>query len=206
MNRPLHHDEVEQLLHRLLATQKEGNSDGMAETVEALVEWHSRTLHTVLSRVAQEFSDSLSEISSLRSHHPILRRDLPDARSRLGYVVNMTERAAHRTLDCVEKCRRRIDELSAQPLPGATARTIDALRGDLSEMLLAQEYQDLSGQIICGVIGVVRNVESALTELNMPEQPSHGHRDGITGPAVPGLDAATVSQIDADALLAGLGV
>ncbi len=200
------HDELLQLLHAAIEAHGQGDSDDVSETVEALVEWRSRSLHTVLSRIARELSDSISAVSSLAQHDPHLTQDLPDARSRLGYVVEMTERAAHRTLDCVENCRRRIDALNALALPPECAPIIDAMRADLAETALAQEYQDLSGQIIRRVIGIVQRVESALAELGAQVAHPRASDDGLAGPVVPQLDTSAVSQDDADALLAGLGL
>jgi chemotaxis protein CheZ len=200
------HDDLLRLIDDAVAAHECGDANRIAGAVEALVEWRSRPLHTVLSRVAHELADSLSSIALLARHDPHLATELPDARSRLGYVVEMTERAAHRTLDCVENCRRRVDGLLAFTLPADCAPVIASIRSDLSEMALAQEYQDLSGQIIRRVIGIVQRVESALAELGeqLGERPPE---DGeLAGPAVPSVDTAAVSQIDADALLAGLGL
>ena len=42
---------------------------------------------------------------------------------------------------------------------------MDKVRGNLAEVLLAQGYQDLSGQIIRGVMKLVRELETALVDL-----------------------------------------
>ena len=91
------------------------------------------------------------------------------------------------------------------------------LRTHLSEAFLAQGYQDLSGQIIRGVIALVTEVERTLTHFAAlvgdapgnttaaqlePPTSSHGF-----GPAVPGVTTNSVGeQDDVDALLANLGM
>jgi chemotaxis protein CheZ len=89
------------------------------------------------------------------------------------------------------------------------------VRGNLSEVLLAQGYQDLSGQIIRGVMKLVSELEVALADLirlsksgmevsnAAKEEPARGF-----GPAVPGIDngPAVSGQQDVDALLSGLGM
>jgi chemotaxis protein CheZ len=106
---------------------------------------------------------------------------------------------------------KRMDEHLA-----ATQRDCEAVRANLAEVVLAQGYQDLTGQIIRGVITLVTELERALAELvrlsggAVRESPaaaqepsdSRGH-----GPAVPGVSHNTVSdQEDVDALLSGLGM
>jgi chemotaxis protein CheZ len=88
------------------------------------------------------------------------------------------------------------------------------LRTRLSEVLLAQEFQDLSGQILRSVITLVDELEVALGDLvhigNLPgpgaEIPKQSAAQGC-GPVVPGVaHGATVSgQQDVDAMLSGLG-
>lgn len=151
--------------------------------------------------------------------------EIPDACSRLDYVVQLTEDAAHRTLDLVDEARSVADELidvrldlarlqrPDASLQGAELAVEDAekrLRQVLTALAQAQEYQDLSGQVIRRVISLVRKVESALLELlgaggiqlsgDLPINPA---ANGLAGPALPGTAAA--DQDDADRLLASLG-
>lgn len=155
--------------------------------------------------------------------------DIPDACNRLDYVVKLTEEAAHRTLDLVDEARSIADELTdvrrhLARLQGESAPDLaqlqqpelvveDAegrLRQVLTALAQAQEYQDLSGQVIRRVITLVRNVETALLELlcaggiqlrqELPITPAQAD---LAGPALPETGAA--DQDDADRLLAGLG-
>ena len=116
----------------------------------------------------------------------------PDARKRLTHVVKLTDEAAHRTLDLVELCGPLVDEAargSAQLLeawdshgdrdaaiaaqwPERAAVFLDrtradseALRAHLSELLMAQGYQDITGQIIRSVIALVDELEQVLGKL-----------------------------------------
>jgi chemotaxis protein CheZ len=81
-------------------------------------------------------------------------------------------------------------------------------------VLIAQGYQDLTGQIIRSVMKLVEELESALSNLaklsgdvvehaTLGEGPSAGH-----GPTVPGVSKGEVAsgQTDVDALLSGLGM
>ncbi len=47
----------------------------------------------------------------------------------------------------------------------ASRTDMDKVRGNLTEVLMAQGYQDLSGQIIRGVMKLVSELETALVDL-----------------------------------------
>jgi chemotaxis protein CheZ len=77
--------------------------------------------------------------------------------------------------------------------------------------MLAQSFQDLTGQILRGVQRLIGEVETALGEIARvtgaqygapPESPA-----ALEGPAVPGVTRnAVTAQDDVDALIAGLGI
>jgi len=88
------------------------------------------------------------------------------------------------------------------------------IRHNLAEVLLTQGYQDLTGQIIRGVMQLVAELESALSELTRLSGAATAPAQAATpaarghGPAVPGVTEGTFAagQQDVDALLSGLGV
>jgi chemotaxis protein CheZ len=168
-------------------------------------------------------------------------------------VINMTDEAAHRTLDLVEQsgplAERTAHEASSliesfeafksrangangfdaviqsidglvplvkqvdRFLPFARANS-ELIRRNLADVLLAQGYQDLTGQIIRSVMKLVAELESALANLarlsgDVVEHATMG--DNVSagqGPAVPGVTKGEVAsgQTDVDALLSGLGM
>jgi chemotaxis protein CheZ len=99
----------------------------------------------------------------------------------------------------------------------ASRRDMDKVRGNLSEVLLAQGYQDLTGQIIRGVMKLVSELETALVNLVrlsrtapgavVAPEPAENLSRGF-GPAIPGVDngPSVSGQSDVDSLLAGLGM
>jgi chemotaxis protein CheZ len=174
----------------------------------------------------------------------LAEKEVPNAKHRLDHVLKLTDEAAHRTMDLVERCgplaertaqqaggiveswrrfRRReiqIDEFQRLVLRMDgfldTARNdMEAVRGNLAEVMLAQGYQDLSGQIIRGVMNLVGELEVALVELVRlsktgavaPKRHSDDQQRGF-GPIIPGIDngPAVSGQQDVDSLLAGLGM
>ena len=137
----------------------------------------------------------LSEIARMtRGVHDAIRAIEPEwkldgnsskssARDSLDYVVSLTEQAAHRTMDLVERAvpiaetiardMRSIQALgSASAMNGQMALKLESnalqaeqLQSVLTDILMAQDYQDLSGQIIRRVANLLRDVEARLFQL-----------------------------------------
>jgi chemotaxis protein CheZ len=99
---------------------------------------------------------------------------------------------------------------------------MSTVKSNLAEVLITQGYQDLSGQIIRGVMTLIQELESALAELQRIVGP--GSVAGISaesvaanevvdvsagfGPHVPGIErrSAVNDQSDVDALMSQMGV
>lgn len=207
-----------------------------------------------IRRVAGDLQHALDRFSLDARLTQLAEREVPDARHRLAHVLKLTDDAAHRTMDLVELCFPLAEQTGASAsallaqfraergaqamdphaiesfLDQATA-SMASVRNSLSEVLLAQGFQDLSGQIIRGVMNLVEELESALGELaRLAGSPAgmgatghgaagHGAANGATaprnhlgnghGPVVPGVQAQAASvsgQQDVDALLAALGM
>jgi len=198
-----------------------------------------------LKRITATAQDALRRFREQARLEVLADQEVPDARRRLSHVVKLTEEAAHRTLDLVEQSSPLVDRMGTEAaqlleewgLHGSRQLAVstlwperanetmerlvldaEKLRRHLSQMLLAQGYQDLSGQIINAVIKLVMELESVLAQLvalasgddtrRMPvlritpdEMGSRG-----TGPAVPGIQSSPVvsGQDDIDALLASV--
>jgi chemotaxis protein CheZ len=175
----------------------------------------------------------------------LAEKEVPDAKHRLDYVMKMTDEAAHKTMDLVEqsgplagRISSDAEQLSAmwqqfrnrqispedfrnlldkmEVFLGDVRSTSEELRKNLAEVLMTQGYQDLSGQIIRGVIKLVDEVEITLGQLvhlatshtGRPESDDKFRESRGHGPQVPGVDHGNVvnGQQDIDALLSGLGI
>jgi len=178
-----------------------GDETGWRREIDALAAWRTRPMMQGLSRLARELGQALGELPTL----PDEAGELDDACARLDHVVAMTEEASHRTLDLAEDCRRLADQLVAGGLDSEQAQILEKMRHNLTEMALAQSFQDLTGQIIRRVAGIVRRVHEGFGALGLPpkeERPANG----LAGPVVAGLDRHAVSQGGADDLLSELGL
>lgn len=127
---------------------------------------------------------------------------IPDARDRLNYIANMTEQAATRVLNAIDAARPVQDALESdsQALVNRWQSWMDRQLGDdeirelvgqtngflrsvpektrdtnqqLMEILMAQDFQDLTGQVIKKVLDVVQLIESQLVGILLDNAPEH---------------------------------
>ncbi|KAF1047598.1 MAG: Protein phosphatase CheZ [Herbaspirillum frisingense] len=164
--------------------------------------------------------------------------DMPDARDRLEYVARMTEQAAQRVLNATELAsplQERIGdgaaELKAQwDAAGATsfseadyralgAKTAAFLaqagedssvtKQQLLDIMMAQDFQDLTGQVIKRVTKLAHDLESQLVQLLVDYAPSEAKREDtglLNGPQIdPTGKDVIANQGQVDDLLESLG-
>jgi|SRR6185312_11041820 len=163
----------------------------------------------------------------------LAQQQVPDARRRLAHVMKLTSEAAHQTMDLAEQCTPVAESIASDaakmiesPASRAAAdpqvvsflqRVVEGmglLRSRLTEVRLAQGFQDLTGQIVASVLGLVDELERALGELARIADAAGGaaaKEQTISrglGPAVPGVGKgdAVAGQQDVDALLQALGM
>ncbi|MDP9902318.1 protein phosphatase CheZ [Variovorax ginsengisoli] len=164
---------------------------------------------------------------------------IPDARDRLKYVASMTERAADRSLNAIEIAQPLQESLAADAkaltkrwdgwfespveldqarelvldtrgyLQGVPAKT-SAINAQLMEIMMAQDFQDLTGQVIKKMMEVVNEVETQLLQVLIDNSPMVEKRNeplGLqNGPQVKaGNPDAVADQGQVDDLLASLG-
>jgi len=132
-------------------------------------------LYHQIGHVTRKLHNSLKEFR--QTLDPRIRRiadeEVPQAVDSLEYVIKKTEEAANRTLAVVEKHQLGLDEFEEQL---KTLEVSDdfmvhldkfrsSLRDDLNEIMLAQEFQDITGQTIRRVIDLVNAIEAELIGL-----------------------------------------
>lgn len=177
------------------ALQSEDDS-AAAEALAALAALDAAQLRARVARLAQVLHERTAALPSQAAGSASLSNT--EAVQSLDHVVELTEQAAHRTLDLVEQGRGLVDCLDSTP-DHATACV--ELRCIFNELTLTQSYQDLSGQILKRVRTLLTGLEQSLNALA-------GSDEGLTatGPGVPGVDKRRSSQDEADDLLAELGL
>ncbi|WP_416758711.1 protein phosphatase CheZ [Roseateles sp. So40a] len=163
-----------------------------------------------------------------------LSQELPDACERLDYVKRMTDQAANKVLGIVESAQedaqavarqghelsQSLQRLAAAPdLSVERARAMmrlcaayaagaagfaDRVKGLQTEIMMAQDFQDLSGQVINKVLNMLRPAEMPLQQLLAAHEPPQAAaaEEQLAGVQTP--DKA-LQQDDVDALLAEMG-
>lgn len=205
MTDPARNADIAAHLRAALAAISHADEASLKAELGAIVQWQEQPLMQGLAKLSQSLGEALGELPTVDA----AVGELPDACARLDHVVAMTEQATNRTLDLVEDSQKLMEKLL---VPGDDHEALlRALRSNLSEMALAQSYQDLTGQIIKKVAGIVRGVHDQLTAMGLPPTgPGAQRKDedplAGAGPAIAGVDKPATSQSDADDLLSDLGI
>jgi len=234
-------------LARSLVSHLETGNDGDAGSVIAkLAGFTDSLLFQEVGRLTRELHDSINGFVMDSRLVDIAEQEMPNAAERLRYVITTTEQAANTTLGAVEDSLPLADSLRSDAhhlseqwakfnsrqmsvddfralsselsqFLEATQANSEELHNKLSEVLMAQGYQDLTGQVIRKVIDLVNDVEHKLVELvrlsghhalqdKQAVDPGPKDTKG-QGPAVPGVDKGdrVADQDDVDDLLSSLG-
>lgn len=170
---------------------------------------------------------------------------IPDARERLSYVVSKTAQAAERALTSVEIAQplqtemgSRAESLTSRwdawfesPIELADARELVAdtrgylaavpeltrkTQAELMEIMMAQDFQDLTGQVIKRMMDVVHEIEKELVQVLLDNLPPGTLLSGSESPTSedkllngPQIDTArtgvVATQEQVDDLLESLG-
>lgn len=187
----------------------------------------TRTLH-----------NALRELGYDRKMEAALQK-MPDARERLSYIATLTGQAAERALTSVERGQAVQDALSADAarlsadweklyagtlsveaftrlagetrlfLAGTPGRA-DETRAELHEIMMAQDFHDLTGQVINRVINLAQSLEGELLKLLIEARPAEAagaSEEWLSGPAMNAQARTDVvaNQAQVDELLESLG-
>ena len=242
---------------QLVTCMESGDEDAANRLIEELGRMHESVLFEELGKLTRNLHEALNAFRWDSRLMEITQSEIPDAKERLNYVVAMTEQSAHRTLNAVEESLPVAESIVAQATGladawqrfrqremtpdefrtlsreissflEATASDVGSIRSNLSDVLMAQDFQDLTGQVIRRVIQLVQDLELNLVglvrvsgerlavpdgKLRMPgpktqEKKTEGKNTEASGPTVPGTsDSSDVisGQGDVDELLSSLG-
>lgn len=229
----------------LVQCLEEGRNEDAEKVLGNLTQIYETEIFQELGKLTRELHEALAGFQMDERVSELMEHELPDAKERLDYVIQMTDRAAHKTLNAVEECIPVCDELlqATEDIQDKwhkflaremnadqfreMARAISAflecaaernrlLRQHLNDILIAQDYQDLTGQTIRRVIKMVQDVEDSLVHfIRISSRRGNGssgrseqkERTGLQGPQIPGREDsdAMKSQDEVDELLSSLG-
>jgi chemotaxis protein CheZ len=173
---------------------EKGDREQANALVDTITMRESTELFSEVGKLTRQLHDSLNNFQVDERIANLMQDEIPDARARLIYVIEETEKAANTTMDAVEASmpiaeglNQRITSIMPewQKLMGRqielgefkdlchkldkllsdAAIDADALNTLLTEILMAQGYQDLTGQVIRRVIELVKEVEDSLVSM-----------------------------------------
>ena len=184
--------------------------------------------HSVLfqeiGKLTRDLHDTLRSFETDLSFSELAEKEMPDATSRLNYVIEKTDEAASNTLTIVETympvCQTQENEtirletewkrFLSKEMNADEFRTLakrltkyfsinkasySDIRSGMSEIVIAQDYQDITGQIIKKVINLVTNVEENLIRVikitgdngNQSDEKKSNKSNDLEGPQVPDI-------------------
>ncbi|MFO1336675.1 MAG: protein phosphatase CheZ [Burkholderiaceae bacterium] len=158
---------------------------------------------------------------------------LPDARSRLSYIATKTAAAAEKVLNSVDQAKAEHAHISEATRTLAAAIVADPVRtvasgavmnfvkdvetrtavidSHLTDIMMAQDFHDLTGQVVAKVVTLANDLEDSLVKLLVqvvpPEQREKVDPTVLQGPVVnpEGRTDVVADQGEVDDLLASLG-
>ena len=234
-------EQAKQLVELLEAGNQQAADDLIADLQSPI---HSE-LFAEIGKLTRQLHDSMMNFQIDSRISDLANADIPDAKERLNYVISRTEDAANKTMDAVESIFPVVDNIQQQigtvkplwnklmhndlnlgefkalcldidKLLSTTSAETERMHALMTDVLMAQDFQDLTGQVIRKVIDLVREVEESLINMltafgvSEEEQKKAQTKVGenlVEGPIVntENRDDVVSGQDDVDDLLSSLG-
>lgn len=207
--------------------------------VEAAVAGSPEQVFNRIGQMARQVHDTLRALGREDVLNEAVQA-IPDARQRLNYIAVMTEQAASRVLNATDIAKplqdrmladagvleQKWDKLFANQLSvdefkvlasetrqflGSVKTHGQATNAQLMEIMMAQDFQDLTGQVIKKVVDLAHTLETELLQILLEVTPADKRvqKPGglLNGPVVSasGRDDVVTSQEQVDDLLDSLG-
>jgi len=204
----------------------------------------SQDVHQRIGMLTRQLHDSLRGLG-LTDKVKVWAGEIPDARSRLSYIARLTGEAAEKVLNNVDQAKahhdhiaaetRRIGALIVKDPVAAVAKghvmnfitdveqATQEIDKNLTDIMMAQDFHDLTGQVIAKVVTLAASIEEQLVQLLIVTAPAetaakpvietaatsfviHDHPI-LEGPVVnpEGNPDVVTGQSEVDDLLASLG-
>jgi chemotaxis protein CheZ len=195
-------------------------------------------VHQQLGALTRQLHDSLNGLG-LADKVKDWAGELPDAKSRLSYIARLTGEAAEKVLNQVDQAKAQHDHIAAEtrrigalivkdPVAAVAKGHVMNFITDveqsskkvdqhLTEIMMAQDFHDLTGQVIAKVVNLAATIEEQLVLLLVQTAPpdaqaklpaeDHAHGPALAGPVVDGqaFQEVVTDQSQVDDLLASLG-
>jgi chemotaxis protein CheZ len=193
-------------------------------------------LHNKIGQLTRQLHDALNELGYAEKLRGSMG-ELPDAQSRLSYIARLTGEAAEKVLSRVEQAKAQHDHIASEsrrvlgalvqdPVAAVATgaiynhlvdveRQTHAADEHLTEIMMAQDFHDLTGQVIARVVSLAATIEQQLLQLLIQTAPPASPaappaapvREHLAGPVVDPENTPDIvtDQSQVDDLLASLG-
>lgn len=209
--------EIRALAENLLRELEQGDITRAVALVGELNELRDRTLYNEIGKLTRSLHEA---IKNLQVDAEVgASSEMATASDKLAYVLEMTDKSANRTMDLVDEgmplardINQRASQLEEQwqrflrkeikpdefralskeilKFLQDSASAASQIKTQFSGILLAQDFQDLTGQVIHKVAALAKNVESRLLQLVVMA----GQVDKITGIRHTDLETSTAPR------------
>jgi chemotaxis protein CheZ len=229
-------DDLESLFDSIVSGNRDGQKDTSAASATGAAAVGEGVFNEI-GHLTRALHDSLRDLGFDKNLQKAASA-IPDARDRLNYIATMTQAAAERVLNATEAAQPIVEkmEAGAKNLAGEWQKLFDnkldvdqfkqlamqthaylvelprqtrQTNASLTEIMMAQDFQDLTGQVIKKVMDVTQNLEKQLLELLVNHAPPTIKIDAslLNGPVVnaAGRTDVVTSQAQVDDLLESLG-
>lgn len=163
----------------------------------------SQDVHQRIGQLTRQLHDSLRGLG-LTDKMKSWAGEIPDARSRLSYIARLTGESAEKVLNNVDQAKAHHDHIAAEtrrigglivanPVAAVAKGHVMNFISDveqasheidknLTNIMMAQDFHDLTGQVVAKVVSLVSNVETELVQLLILTAPADS---AVTPPPTP---------------------
>jgi chemotaxis protein CheZ len=199
------------------------NGVGSAAPAAAVSAELAQDVHQRIGALTRQLHDSLRGLG-LTEKVQAWVGEIPDARSRLSYIARLTGEAAEKVLNNVDQAKahhdhiaaetRRIGGLIVKDPVAAVAKghvmnfitdveqATQEIDVNLTNIMMAQDFHDLTGQVVAKVVSLVSDVEAELVQLLILTAPSDGSA-GVASPVAPPAPVSLAEPILREPILQG---
>ena len=193
----------------------------------------SKPIFDRVGAVVRTLHDSMRELGYDRSLSDVTSQ-ITDAQGRLEYIATLTEQAANKVLNATDEGMPAQDELAkkakniedrwtslfagkmsiedfkvlsmdSKNFAKDTIASTEEEKARLLSIMMSQDFQDLTGQLIKKVVAITASVERELAQILRDNAPASGRDKAVELMSGPSAPAHAMEQGDVDNLLDSLG-
>ncbi|KJU85410.1 chemotaxis protein CheZ [Candidatus Magnetobacterium bavaricum] len=226
-------DKIMAEVQGLIEAFADGDTEKAERAIMAISSYGERDLFSEVGKMTRKLHDSFKNFEQMIDPrlHDIARDDMPKVTDELQWVIAKTDEAAGKTIEIAEKNQsklsvlmNKLDDIEGKlntmdcTHPDETVSLsfikteLSEVSNDFFEIMLAQEFQDLTGQILKRVIRLVKELEEQLLQLVVyfgvkadAKKADATKVKELHGPHIKTAEGVVADQGDVDALLAEFG-